>query len=234
MISKQEIFGRQVFSYGKQCIHPNKWFKDFCSIFCVIRQVQILFFSKIFSMPENSCLCWGRFLSFAEIFGCRRPECVVLLFCLFVRSSLLRYVLRRGSPSGIILRIAVSTGLMKLDSSGVPMDGSAICVLFWSYRLIQWCVTLTATFLLSMVDNEFQTSRLAVKVNLSIGVTVPLLFLSDGWSTKAAIVFVVMGGDCQAITKQEKLWFSSRFVSSVFDLHCQAKKMDKTTCSVND
>ena len=36
--------------------------------------------------------------------------------------------MRSGSPSGIILRIAVSSGLINLDCSGVTAENSAICV----------------------------------------------------------------------------------------------------------
>ena len=55
-------------------------------------------------------------------------------------------------------------------------------------------VTLIA-FLLSIVaDIEWEISRLAVSVNFSNGVTVPVVFHFDGWSRKAVIVFVVVGG----------------------------------------
>ena len=41
-------------------------------------------------------------------------------------------------------------------------------------------------------------SRVAVSVNFSNGVTVPVVFHFDGWSTKAVIVFVVVGGMVKA------------------------------------
>ena len=44
-----------------------------------------------------------------------------------------------------------------------------------------------------MGHNDYNTSKLAVSANLSIGVTVPVMFLSDGWSTNAVMVFVVIG-----------------------------------------
>ena len=54
-------------------------------------------------------------------------------------------------------------------------------------------VTLTAIFLSIIVDIEWEISRLAVSVNFSNGVTVPVVFHFDGWSMKAVIVFVVVG-----------------------------------------
>ena len=38
--------------------------------------------------------------------------------------------MRSGSPCGIILRIAISTGLMCLDCCGVTTENSAKCVCF--------------------------------------------------------------------------------------------------------
>ena len=87
-----------------------------------------------------------------------------------------------GSPCGIILRIAISTGLLCLDCSGVTTENSAICVCF----LIRYgdsvvLVILTAILLSIIVDIEWEISRLAVSVNFSSGVTVPVVFhLEDG------------------------------------------------------
>ena len=55
-------------------------------------------------------------------------------------------------------------------------------------------VTLTAILLSIIVEIEWEISRLAVSVNFSNGVTVPVVFHFDGWSMKAVIVFVVVGG----------------------------------------
>ena len=55
-------------------------------------------------------------------------------------------------------------------------------------------VTLTAIFLSIFVDIEWDIMRLAVSVNLSTEVTVPVVFHSDKWSTNAVIVFVVICG----------------------------------------
>ena len=59
-------------------------------------------------------------------------------------------------------------------------------------------VTLTAIFLSNMVDIEWEISRRAVNANFSSGVTVPVVLLSDGWSSKAGIVFVVLHGIVKA------------------------------------
>ena len=95
---------------------------------------------------------------------------------LFVQSNSLRQVVRSGSPSGIILRTAVSTGLTNMDCSGVTRENSAICVFF----LIKCgdsvvLVVLTAIFLSTIVEIEWDISRLAASVNFHTGVTVPLV-----------------------------------------------------------
>ena len=59
-------------------------------------------------------------------------------------------------------------------------------------------VTLTAIFWSIIVDIEWEISRLAVSVNFSNGVTVPVVFHFDGWSMKAVVVFVVVGGIVRA------------------------------------
>ena len=55
-------------------------------------------------------------------------------------------------------------------------------------------LTLTATFLSIIVDNEWDSSRLVASVKLHTGVTVPAVFQSDEWSTIAAMVLVDIGG----------------------------------------
>ena len=61
-------------------------------------------------------------------------------------------------------------------------------------------VTLTAILLSFIVDIEWEISRLALSVNFSSGVTVPVVFNFDGWSMKAVIVFVVVGGMVSALS----------------------------------
>ena len=53
--------------------------------------------------------------------------------------------------------------------------------------------TLTAILLSNIVDIEWEISRLALSVYFSNSLTVSVLFHFDGWSTKAVIVFVVVG-----------------------------------------
>ena len=88
---------------------------------------------------------------------------------------------------------------MCLDFSGITTENSAICVCF----LIRYgdsvvLVTLIAILLSIIVDIEWEISRLAVSVNFSNGVTVPVVFHFDGWSMKAVIVFVIVGGIVRA------------------------------------
>ena len=90
---------------------------------------------------------------------------------------------------------------MCLDCSVVTTENSAICVRF----LIRYCdsvvwVSLTAIILSIIVDIEWEISKLAVSVNFSKGVTVPVVFHFDGWSTKVVIVFVVFDGIVRALS----------------------------------
>ena len=55
-------------------------------------------------------------------------------------------------------------------------------------------VTLTAIFLSIFVDIEWDIMRLADSVKFCTGVTVPVVFHSDTWSTNAVIVLVVSCG----------------------------------------
>ena len=93
------------------------------------------------------------------------------------------------------MRIAVSTGLMNLDCSGVTTENSSTCVFF----VIEFGDSvvlgiLTAVFLSIIAEIEWDISRLAATINFPTGVTVPAVCHSNGWSTNAVIVFVVNGG----------------------------------------
>ena len=93
----------------------------------------------------------------------------------------------------------MSTGLLCLDCSGVTTKNSAICMCFLiSYGDSVVLVTLTAILLSIVVDIEWEISKLAVFVNFSNGVTVPVVLHFDGWSTEAVIVYVVVGGIIRA------------------------------------
>ena len=88
---------------------------------------------------------------------------------------------------------------MCLDCSRVATENSAICVVF----LIRYgdsvvLVTLVAILLSIIVNIEWEVSKLAVSVNFFSGITVHVVFHSDGWSTKAVIFFVVLSGIVKA------------------------------------
>ena len=59
-------------------------------------------------------------------------------------------------------------------------------------------VILTANLLSIIVDFEWEISRLAIPVNFSNRVTVPVVSPSQEWWTKAVIAFVVIGGIVRA------------------------------------
>ena len=59
-------------------------------------------------------------------------------------------------------------------------------------------VILIAIFSTLIVDIEVEISKLVVSVKLSCGVTVNVVFPSLAWSTKAVIVFIVLGGIVKA------------------------------------
>ena len=88
---------------------------------------------------------------------------------------------------------------MCVDCSGVTTENYANCVCF----LIRYgdsvvLVTLTANLLSIIVDIQWEISKLAVSVNFSNSVTVPVLFHFDGWPTKVVINFVVVAGMVRA------------------------------------
>ena len=85
------------------------------------------------------------------------------------------------------------------ECSGVTTENSAICLCFLiKYGDYVVLVTLTAFLLSIIVDIEREINKLAVSVNFSNGVTVPVVFHFDGWSMKDVIVFVVFGGMVRA------------------------------------
>ena len=74
-------------------------------------------------------------------------------------------------------------------------ENSAFCL----FLLIELCVsvvlvTLTATCPSFIVDIECETSRPTVSATFPTGVTVAVVFHSEGWSTKAVTVFVNLVG----------------------------------------
>ena len=84
---------------------------------------------------------------------------------------------------------------MCLDCFGVNTENSAICVCFLiGYGGSVVLVALTTILWSIVVVIAWEISKLAVSVNFSNGVTVPVMFHFEGWTTKAVIVFVVVGG----------------------------------------
>ena len=83
---------------------------------------------------------------------------------------------------------------MCLGCSGVTTEKSEIYVCFLiRYGNSVVMVSLTAIRLSIIVVNEWEISKFAISVNFPNGVTVPVVLQFDGWSTKAVIIFVVIG-----------------------------------------
>ena len=79
---------------------------------------------------------------------------------------------------------------MNLDCSGVTLQNSTKC-----FFLIEFCdavvlVVLTADFLSIIVEVEWYISRLAASAVFPTGVTVTVVFHSDGWLTIAVAVML--------------------------------------------
>ena len=90
---------------------------------------------------------------------------------------------------------------MCLDCSGLTTENSAICAcILMRYGHSAVLVSLTAILLVIIVDIEWEINRLAVSVSFSNGVTLPVMLHFDGWSMKAVIVFVVVGGMVRALS----------------------------------
>ena len=94
-------------------------------------------------------------------------------------------------------------------------------------------VILTASFLSNIVEIEWVIIRLAASVNFPTGVTVPVVFHSDGWSTNALTVFLHWWY-CYTVVSENNLKFGTRSARCVFDLHCQVGRMHESICSVDD
>ena len=95
-------------------------------------------------------------------------------------------------------------------------------------------VTLTAILLLIIVNIEWEISRLAVSVNFSNGVTVPVVFHLDGWSMKAVIVFVVVGGMFRFSSVMTGCGLVVVSLEAVLTCIVKRRKMYKSVCRVDD
>ena len=96
-----------------------------------------------------------------------------------------------------------------------------MCFFKFEYGNSVVLVTLTATFWLVFVEIEWEISRLAVSVIFSRGVTVFLVFNSDGLSTKAVIFFVVLG--CVDRASSMMIGWGFKFASHEVVLTCIVK-----------
>ena len=124
---------------------------------------------------------------------------------------------------------------MCLDCSGVTTENSAICVCFsMKYGDSVVLVTLTAILLSIIVDIERENSRIAVSVNFSNGVTVPVVFHFDGWLMKAVIVICRRWWYGQGFVSDDWLWFGGCVTWGRFNLHCQVGEMYEAVCRVKD
>ena len=95
-------------------------------------------------------------------------------------------------------------------------------------------ITLIAFLLSIIVDNEWEISKLAVSVNFSNVVTVPVMFHFDGWSMKAVIVFVVVGGMVRALSVMTGCGFVVVSLEAVLTFIVKWGKMYEAVCRVND
>ena len=147
-----------------------------------------------FNFFGDSCLYWCLILRLCRVFGCWEPKSVVLLLR-FLRSEKFVWV---GSQIGMTLWNHIKDchiywfdvrGLLRSDYGELCNR----CVLFIRYGDSVVLLTLTAILLSIIVNIEWEISKLAVSVNFSNGVRVPVVFLFDGCSMKAVIVFVVVG-----------------------------------------
>ena len=114
---------------------------------------------------------------------------------------------------------------MRLDCSGLTTENSVIIVFFLTrYGEPVVVVTLTAILLSNIVDIEWEISKLAVSVTFSNGVTVPVVFHFDGWSTKAAVVFVVVGGIVKASSVMSGCGFEVVSLEAVLTCSVKCRK----------
>ena len=128
MILNQNLFNCLFFHFSKKCIGPIKSCEKFASGFYALLWIKFSLVLKFIQFPEDSCLYWSMILRPSRIFRCWNQNVLSCYSGLFVLRSSFRYAVRSRSPCGILLRIAISTGLMCLDCSGVTTENSAMCV----------------------------------------------------------------------------------------------------------
>ena len=111
---------------------------------------------------------------------------------------------------------------MYSDCSGVTLAISPIYLLsFIRHGDSVVLVNLTAAFLKFFGNIDCEMGKLAVSVNFSNGVTVPVFYHSEGWSTKAVIVFVVLSCTFRVVSAMLDCGFQLILVAAL--LTCIAK-----------
>ena len=88
---------------------------------------------------------------------------------------------------------------MCLECSGVTTENLQSVYSFWLDLMIPFYWLPWLLFFCQLLSTlNGKSAKLAVSTNFSGGFTVPVVFHSDGWSTKFVIVFVVFGGIVRA------------------------------------
>ena len=184
LIVDQAIFSCLFLCFCQKCISPIKSFGlDFGLDFYALLSIEFFFLFQFNYFSADASLYWRLTVGFSRIFRCRETKSVVLMRGVLVLRNSFMLAVTLNLSCGIIRRkhTAISTGLMYLDCSGVTTENSAICVFFLiRYGDSVLLVCLTETLLSNTVDIEWEISRLAVSVNFSTGVTVPVVFHYEG------------------------------------------------------
>ena len=130
----------------------------------------------------------------------RRQEPVnVVLQLGFIRSEKFIWI---GSQIRVTLwNHAEDCQIYWFDVLGLPRSDHgelcSPCIFFIRYGdnlvLLPWLL-----YSRQLIDFERENSKLAVSVNFSNGFAVPVVFLSQGWSTKGVIIFVVLSSIVRA------------------------------------
>ena len=128
--------------FGKRCIGPIKSIEVFVFWSSIIFVFSFFFaFISYNSLRIEVCNgMWSSVLLVLLFFGNQN----MLLYCfgLIDLTSSFRLVVRSKLHSAILLRFAMSAGLMNFDYSGLARDNAAICMFFWSCKVIWLCLLL--------------------------------------------------------------------------------------------
>ena len=166
-------------------------------------------------------MCIGVWCSVSpEVSGLRKHTVWLGGSSLFILSSWLNYIVRSGSPFGIILKNAMSTGLINMDCYGFTTENSPMCVCF----LMVCChsivlITPMATWLPTIVDIEWQICKFAVPLNLFYRFSVPVCLV--GIDDEQRLWWICCHiGYYQIVVTEERLRVCIFFAVNAFDLYC--------------